>query len=122
MRSAATTTAVVTAQQAGVAKDERSAVDESSRLMGRKVKVIGGSSSLTCSLYAEAACTPPGYSHVLSTTGGPCSCSVLYIQAIQLIAISTLQIPYPMLGLLAQSQVVCVSQAWDPGATAWWSG
>ena len=84
MRSAAAATALVTAEQAGLAKDERSAVDESSRLTGGKVKVIGGISPLTCRLLQEVAWTPPGSSHVLYTAGRPCSCRVLYILAIQL--------------------------------------
>lgn len=98
IRSAAAVTAVVTAQQAGVARDERSAVDESSRLTGRKVKVIGGSPPLTCSLVAEMACTPPGLSHVLHTAGGTLSCGVMYIRHYSLVGFV---IPHPMLASTA---------------------
>lgn len=117
MRSAAATTAVATAEQAGLAKDERRAADESSRLTGRKVKVIGASPLLTCSLLAAAACTPPGLCHVLYTAGEPCISRVPNICAIQLCCM-----PCSMLAVLARSQIVCVLQAWGPGATVRWSG
>ena len=58
MRSAAAATAVATAEQAGLARDERPAVDESSRLTGRKVKVIGGSSLLTCTHLSRSRLCP----------------------------------------------------------------